>query len=99
MLGFALASLLAAGGLVSAHGPGHDHVRERAERRQFLDIHTNSLGHCLNKHGTEGLYQRAAQRRELRARSLVAPSSLHAPKGNLLVLSIAEGKIKGTVEG
>jgi protocatechuate 3,4-dioxygenase beta subunit len=80
MIGFALASLLIAGGLVSAHGPGHDHARERAERRQFLDIHTNSLDHCSSKHLAGGLYHRAAQRRELRARSLMAPSSLQSLK-------------------
>ncbi|KAL2193337.1 Intradiol ring-cleavage dioxygenase [Corynascus similis CBS 632.67] len=72
--------LLLAGGIASAHKPGHDHSHEQAVRRRFLDIHTNTLNHCSSKHVASGLYQRAVNRRDLRARSLMASSSSHAVK-------------------
>ena len=81
MLGSALTALLLAGGLASAHGPGHDHAREQAVRRRFLDIHTNNLDHCSEKHAASGVRERALQRREVRARSLMAPSSSGVLKG------------------
>jgi hypothetical protein len=81
MLSSALTALLLAGALASAHGPGHDHSHEQAVRRRFLDIHTNNLDHCSGKHAESGLSQRAAQRREIRARSLMSPSSLQGLKG------------------
>ncbi|KAK5654725.1 hypothetical protein OQA88_7050 [Cercophora sp. LCS_1] len=60
---------------VLAHG---DADREFAERKRFLEIHTNNLDHCASKHEASGFYQRAAERREKRAASLMAPSSLQA---------------------
>ena len=58
-----LASTLLVASYVCAHGDGHDHERERVERRRFLEIHTNNLGHCASMHRAGGLEQRAMHRR------------------------------------
>ncbi|KAK3322909.1 Intradiol ring-cleavage dioxygenase [Apodospora peruviana] len=61
--------LLTGGALISAHG---DARQEEAERRQFLSMHTNNLNHCSTRHASNGLFDRAIQRREIRAQSLQA---------------------------
>lgn len=61
-----------------AHG---DPDREFAERKRFLEIHTNNLNHCAERHAANGFYERATERRHKRAASMMAPSSLQALKG------------------
>jgi len=58
--------------IVVAHG---DIETELAERRRFLDVHTNNLDHCARKHQA-GLDQRAVERRADRVASLLAASGL-----------------------
>ena len=70
----ALTSLLAASAsVVSAHGDGHDEEREHAERRRFLQTHTNNLAHCEQHHRASGLEARAIQRRAETAARLMEP--------------------------
>lgn len=72
-----LASVLAATG-VAAH-PGHDHSKEVAERREYLQHNRRDLSHCVEKMKRSGLAARNAKRRAKRTLELAAeraPNSL-----------------------
>ncbi|KAJ4396157.1 hypothetical protein N0V93_000376 [Gnomoniopsis smithogilvyi] len=65
----ALASVAILAGLVAAH-PGHDHAKEQAVRREFLQHTKNSLSHCSAKIKARGLEARNLKRREQLARDM-----------------------------
>ncbi|KAB5518928.1 hypothetical protein GE09DRAFT_1155916 [Coniochaeta sp. 2T2.1] len=49
--------------VASAHGGAADAEQDAAERRRFLQIHTNNLDHCQELHDKDGLQRRAMIRR------------------------------------
>lgn len=65
----AFASIAIVAGLVSAHA-GHDHTKEQAIRRDYLQHTKNDLSHCAAKIKARGLEARNLQRREQLARNL-----------------------------
>ncbi|KEZ45089.1 hypothetical protein SAPIO_CDS2519 [Scedosporium apiospermum] len=76
-----LAGVLAATG-VAAH-PGHDHSKEVAERREYLQHNRRDLSHCAEKMKRSGLSARNAKRRAKRTLELAAeraPNSLALKK-------------------